>query len=1311
MTKRTRKWLKIAGAVVAAIVVICVAAVLVVRSKAFHRFVLSQIVTRAEKATGSKVAIADFTFDWSKLRLGFDDIVIQGAEPPGVQPLLAVSHASVTIKIISLLERKFELASLVIDHPVVHLVVNAAGETNIPHPPSKPGEKPFDVFSLAVRRFTLQQGEIDYNDRKIPLEAHLDGLDAKAFYSAHPSAYSGAISYREGLVRIGTFRPVQHSLDASFRATESGLDVPRLTIDLPNSRFSARASVRNYERPFVEGSYTATVSLADVSHLLKETDLPAGDVHLAGSFHFQSAPGRSILESITAEGRASSSKLAFNLPQMQAALTDFSADYQVHNGQIEASELRARAFGGLLRGRLDLLDFAGQPKGRLAISASDISLARVQAALRAKPPAGLAIEGELAGTAEASWSGALKELRIASTATISAANTPPAARPGEVRIPVNGAIQLAYADGNVTLNHTVLRTAASQIDLNGTVGSRSALQIDANTSSLAEIDSLAAEVRRALATGGASPAQPFGIAGTASFHGIMQGAIESPALSGQLTANNLELHGTPIGQLHAEVSLSPYEASVRQGMIMMEGGRLRFSGSVALHEWSFTPSNPITLTLLAASLPLANLERVAGQNWPVSGLLSGQISMSGSVLRPTGEGSISLSHLVAWNQPVESVEAHFQSHGTSVQARVTANAAGGVAKADIDFTPKDRGYSAQVEIDGIRLSELEIAKARKLRIHGVLKGTAQGAGTLSAPEVAANLEIAQLNVGGEAVPSFAAHARLVNRRATVAVEASVAGAPVKLGGTVELSDSDEANLTFSAGLTPLEPLLVKYLPHGVKGVRGEIELSGWIRGPLRDPAAIQAHIDVPRLSVSYEALTLANAAPIAAEYGNGVLTLQPSNFKGNGTDLTLQARIPIESSAPLSASATGTLDLRTVQLFYPQWNSSGEALIDATISGSRSHPEVKGQIRVVNGAIAPPDSPLTLDKINGVIGLTADRATIQSLSAEAGGGSISASGFVDFRQGGHFSLGLNARGVRVRYPPGVREVVDGNLAMTGSLASSLISGQVEIDQLAFTQSFDLAAFASQFGAPSAPTPTTSFLNRVNLNVALRSSRELALRSNELSLRGAADLRVRGTLADPVILGRATLASGQLFFNGRRYRIENGVVQFSNPVQTEPVLDVRVTTTVNQYDLSVNFVGPLDRMRTTYTSNPPLPPLDILHLLLTGQPVEAPSTGFSAQSLLAQGLAGQVSSRVQKLVGVSSLTIDPQMGGHGSNPGARIAVQEQVTRKLYFTFSVDVATAQDDVVQVDYQLSHRLSLQAIRDQSGGYSVEIRVRKEF
>jgi len=275
---------------------------------------------------------------------------------------------------------------------------------------------------------------------------------------------------------------------------------------------------------------------------------------------------------------------------------------------------------------------------------------------------------------------------------------------------------------------------------------------------------------------------------------------------------------------------------------------------------------------------------------------------------------------------------------------------------------------------------------------------------------------------------------------------------------------------------------------------------------------------------------------------------------------------------------------------------------------------------------------------------------------------------------------------------------------------------VIIDRLSFTQQFDLANFIGQFQSEGTPTASSPFQENMKLNVAIQSADELSLATSKVSMTGATNVNLRGTLANPVVLGRVTITGGDVFFLGKRFQVQDGTITFSNPVRTEPVLNLHVGATVQQYDITLNLTGPVDRLRTTYTSDPALPASDIINLLTLGETAEESAQGttpasVSAESVVAQGVSGQVSSKIESLTGISALTLNPTAGTNPDNPGSQLAIQQRVTGNLLLTFSTNVTSTQSTAVQLEYQTSKQTSISALRDQNGGYSFSVHLHKKF
>ena len=145
-------------------------------------------------------------------------------------------------------------------------------------------------------------------------------------------------------------------------------------------------------------------------------------------------------------------------------------------------------------------------------------------------------------------------------------------------------------------------------------------------------------------------------------------------------------------------------------------------------------------------------------------------------------------------------------------------------------------------------------------------------------------------------------------------------------------------------------------------------------------------------------------------------------------------------------------------MFKQDLLASGTASVDATVRGSLSDPQVNGLLTLSKASLYFGDLPAGLDNVNGVVSFDRNRATIQTMTADSGGGRMSVSGFVGF--GGPalvYRMQGNANGVRVRYPEGASTTVNANLSLTGTSQESLLAGTVTIVRAAFTPRSDLGS--------------------------------------------------------------------------------------------------------------------------------------------------------------------------------------------------------------------------------------------------------------
>ena len=1313
--KRLIGW--ILGSIAALVVLVLVAGFFILRSDDFHQYVLAKVVQKAEEATGGQVHIQNFDFHWRNLTADVYGLIIRGTEKDLNHPLLAVDKLSVNVKIVSALQRKVDLNGIIIQHPVVHLISDQNGRSNIPQPraPTK-NNQPVNVFDLGIKHVLLTNGEIYYNQERTPLQADLHDLQTEIQYQMLQSRYAGSVSYRNGHLQMGNSAPLPHDLNASFVATPSLFSLNPAVLKIGSSQVRLEANVSNFGNPKVDGTYQVLIHTQDFKPLVTGSSLPAGDIDLSGSLRYQNIAEQPFLRNVLVEGRLDSRELDVLLPQARAAVRSLHGQYKLANGNLQASDIGADLLGGHLSAELTMQHMDTTPVSRLRASVRAISLRAVRDVAKSAQLKQMPVTGRVDGAADASWVGSVKNLRAKSDVILKAAVEQNTASRNTL-LPVDGIIHMNYdgARNIITLRDSYFRTPQTLIGVHGIVSDRSDLRIQAKTGNLNELNSLAAALQtpKAEAASGSAPLRTLSISGSAALTAVMNGSLKNPRIVGQITAQNLVVDDSQWRDLQFAIEASPSGIAVQRGsLVAARQGQAFFSMNVGLRQWKYIPSNPISANLTVRQMPVNQLQKLVKLDYPVSGNLSADVSLRGSQLNPTGNGSAQISQARVYDQTVQNLSVQFKAAGNSVTSDLAAKIPAGSATAHLIYYPKNQGYELQMNVPAINLARLDAIQQRNLGLTGTLAASATGKGTLADPQLVATLQIPTLQVRQAGVNHVKAQLNLANHRADITLDSELAKAFVQARSTINLSDNYYTVATLDTKGLPLAPLIALYKPVPPQ-FQGQLEFHASAKGPLKDKSRMEAHLVIPTLTAAYESIQIASARPIQIDYADSVARIAPSEITGTGTSVRFDGEIPLKGSAPPRLNVLGSIDMQLLRIVSPDVQSSGKVTLDlhATRS-STTNLGVQGRIRMQNVALAAASAPMGIDNLNGVFDIQNNEVRVTQLAGQLGGGQVTATGAVIYKPQMQFNIALNANGVRLRYPEGVRTVLGGDLTLTGTPQDSSLDGRVLVDNLSFTQDFDLADFMGQFSGNSAPPSGEGFVQNLKLNVTLQTTSQLNLVSSTLSLQGQANLHVIGTAANPVIIGRTILNGGEIFFMKQRYQLQRGIIDFVNPNETQPVVNLLLTTTVQQYNLSLNFIGPLDRLRTEYTSEPPLPPVDIINLLARGQTTEeAAPANLDANSVLAQGLAGQVSSRVQKFAGISSLQIDPTIGGNGTNPGARVAVQQRVTKNFIFTFSTDVADPQSEVVQTEYQISKRWSVAASRDQYGGMSLNAKFHTVF
>jgi translocation and assembly module TamB len=482
---------------------------------------------------------------------------------------------------------------------------------------------------------------------------------------------------------------------------------------------------------------------------------------------------------------------------------------------------------------------------------------------------------------------------------------------------------------------------------------------------------------------------------------------------------------------------------------------------------------------------------------------------------------------------------------------------------------------------------------------------------------------------------------------------------------------------------------------------------------------------VTSLFLDVENVKVHNQDPIRFSLANRSASIQQLHVVGEGTDFTAHGSIQFSGERALDLTADGHLDLKLLSSFDPDFTSSGLVTMNVTVGGTLARPFPHGRFQVTGGSISYAGLPSGLSELNGSLFFTRDRILIETLTARTGGGTLDLKGDATyFNEQLNFNLTATGKDVRLRYPPGVSSTADAELHWIGTRANSTVSGDIHITKMAVTPGFDFSAYLQRSGQFSTVTAANSPLNNVKLDIHVVTAPELQMRTAIARLSGDADLRLRGSVARPAVLGRVDILEGQATFHGTRFTLERGDITFANPVAIEPQLNLQATTHVRNYDLNITLTGTPNRgLNLNYRSEPPLPKSDIIALLALGRTNEESAqlqeqsgqSVFSDQAsalILNQALNDTASSRFQRLFGASNIKIDPQGLSTETNPTARgpqVTIEQEFANNISLTYSTNVSQSSQQIIQGEYYFNRNVSVVGTRDQNGVVSFDLRIRR--
>ncbi|MGB2636715.1 MAG: translocation/assembly module TamB domain-containing protein, partial [Candidatus Acidiferrum sp.] len=1160
------------------------------------------LINRAESLTGTRVEIRTVSVGWFSLNVTIHGLVMHGKEPASTEPLFSVEQANVGLRIDSFWGRRVGLNDLVLDQPHLHVRVEKDGTSNLPSLPASKSNEPAlqKLLDLHVHHLAIKDGWILYNDVKSLFEVEGGELQltVNSGGSLEQPVYLGTLDWQSIELARRRDVPVPANVSAKFTLNHDGFAIEQAVVDVARSHVDLQASTQDLVHPKWTYKYRAWLDLLDLREALRTPEVPLGRVDLRGEGTIENG-------TFLGKGSFAGDNITLGFSDFHSANLSSRSSYTLEPKQVVLPDFAAYALGGSVKGRITM-----RYDGLVFRADTKVQNVRLSAVMPAIDHAGFPVDqlhwdSVISADTVETWKANFLDFDIAARMHWDA--------PEEVmegHMPLTGDWTLHYHDLTSTLDISQgnFETPTARGNFTGVLAPKNtALDAKLDIASLLDWD----DFIHAIA--GDKPGTPDAavrIAGALQWNGKITGRSGGPQFQGHFHGEKVSYADVNMDSIEGDLSYAPDHLIITQGHAAHGLMQADIDGQLQLTDWEFRRENEWSSELNLEKVPMASLMQIAGMNYPITGDITGQFHGRGTRAEPMLTGVMDVANAEAYTVPfnrlrgqltvmpdevrLNNAELRFFAPGTE------GSGGAGIVTGNVAYRFADGTLTTDLVGASLPLANFRRVKANSLPLAGQLSFRLKSSGPVRQPQANGNFRVVDLQVGSEVIGSFEGDLNADGQRAELKLSSAMSegaiGGNISLGLVAPFAVDGKVSIKNMN----LDPYLVSALHLQNFNGHGTADGDISMKGDLQHPESLVVDGNFSRLILTYGGVQLENSEPIQLTSTRDSLQIKSAALKGTDTNAMLTGSIQFTGRRSVSLKLNGSVDLRLLNGYIPNVSMAGHADMNASFEGTLDRPRIVGRVKLNSVSARSSDFPTGLSNLSGDLVFDANRLFFENVSGEAGGGKISLTGTVNYSDKPlRYDISAKTDRLRIRYPEGMSWLMGGSLRLTGTMDGGLLTGKVMIQRVTLNQGLESAGILSSSSSPGG-LGGSSFLRNLQFDIEATSTPDSRMEWPGAHLEADASLRVRGNAEHPILLGHIHVISGELYFHDSKYLVNRGDLNFANPFRLDPVINVEATTTIQQYEITLNFNGQASKMSLSYRSDPPLPASDIITLLAMGQ---------------------------------------------------------------------------------------------------------------
>jgi autotransporter translocation and assembly factor TamB len=817
-----------------------------------------------------------------------------------------------------------------------------------------------------------------------------------------------------------------------------------------------------------------------------------------------------------------------------------------------------------------------------------------------------------------------------------------------------------------------------------------------------------------VAVGDFVPSAP--LAGT--FDGRLELNGAPAALAGQLvlTGRSLTTEAVTIGDVETRLRLNGATVFVDRLHLQNQESEIDLTGDIQLLQ-------PGTLRL--DQNPRFSAKVASDHIDPghfvdtVKGDFNFQGRLTGRLQTPSGQFAVDGSRLDLAGQALETLALHARLEDRTVWLdRFQAVFAPGETLEGKGWLKMDKTFDLALKTNGIAVAHIDRLQ-KWFPGQGSLHLDLSATGHVDNPDVDGRLTISDIRINEAAVDDMDLAFRLHDQQATLDGNLNF-----DVDAACDLRTGDfDARLIFDRTETAayFEALGRPNL-HGT--LTGQVQASG----NIRDAAGTSGRVKLSGLHLFFQNTPLVQSDGIvlqmadrqvsiaefdAAILGEGHLRLSGEAYLDGPLDLTVDGRIPLSAVSKFSDAFI---------------DAEGLLSLAGTISGRTQDPRVEVRIDMEKIGMPLPGLVQRLHDLDGSIQITSQRIIVDRMAGFLDTGRFSLTGTIDHDrfEPVNFDMRVAARSMPLEIPDMLAVLFNGDVRITGRDRVAAASGEIVLLEglyykemrASLLQMATSATTPRRAAAPQGEPLTIPYFDRIDLNIAIVARQPFTIDNNLAQMEVSPDLRIRGTLARPIISGRAQVREGIVTFQKREFTINRGIIDFVSPFRTEAEIDIASQVEIRSWTINLVLKGALDNLEIQLTSVPSETEADILSLILFGRTTRELTTGGGGATrttaqIMAEMLAGTLGEELRTRTGVDILQVENTGGSDAEDAGGiKVTVGKHLSNRMTVKYAIETVNSETKQWAImEYRLLERILVNGFQASNGSFGAELVYRVEF